>query len=175
MRVVDLFAGYTIREDGEIRSRFGRVIKQQIRSGYICVELWKSGKGKKYLVHRILAQSFIPNHECKPQVNHIDGVKTNNELNNLEWVTQSENQLHAYKSGLQVGYCKPRPLSSRHKAALCGSRWLGEIRVYHAEGLTFSCPNKAASHFGLSRQTFYDRAKSENFPSWKIEIQREVK
>lgn len=176
LRVLDLKNGYTIRDDGVIASRFGRVIKPQVsRNGYIRVELWENGKGRKHLVHRLLAQAFIPNPHAKPQVNHIDGNKANNALHNLEWVTQSENQTHAYRAGLQRGYKKPTKLTPSHKAALCGSRWNGERRIYHAEGEVFKTPEEAASRFGLNRQSFYNRAKSENFPTWKIEVQQEVK
>ena len=176
LRVLDLFSGYTIREDGIVTSRFGRQIKPQVsKNGYVRVELWENGKGKKHLLHRLLAQSFIPNPEEKPQVNHIDGDPKNNDLDKLEWVTQSENQLHAYRTGLQRGYKKPTPLSPSHKAALCGSRWKGTRRVYHAEGEVFKTPNEAASRFGLNRQSFYNRANSENFPTWKIEVRREGK
>ena len=176
MRVLDLFSGYTIREDGQVRNRHGRVISQQIgNSGYIRIELWSSGSGKKYLLHRLLAQAFIPNPKAKPQINHIDGNKTNNALSNLEWCSQSENQLHAYRTGLQVGYKKSTPLSEAHKAALCGSRWKGKPRTYHAEGLQFQCPKEAAEHFGFNRQTFYNRANSGNFPTWFIEVRREEK
>lgn len=176
LRVIKLFSGYTIREDGQVRNRFGRVIKpQKSNNGYLRVELWSDGHGRKYLVHRLLAQAFIPNQKGKPQVNHIDGDKSNNALNNLEWVTQSENQRHAYKMGLQVGYRKPMPLSESHKKALCGSRWNGEKRVYIAHGLRFSTPEAAADHFGISRQTVYNRSASDNFPEWEIEVRREVK
>jgi hypothetical protein len=175
LRVLDLFSGYTIREDGEIRSRFGRVIKQQsCKAGYLRVELWSDGVGKKYLVHRLLAKAFVPNPLGKPQVNHIDGNKANNALVNLEWVTQSENQFHAYQAGLQRGYRKSVPLSASHKRALCGSRWRGQVRQYIASGLTFDCPAKAAAHFGVSRQTFYNRAASAKFPDWQIQIRKEV-
>lgn len=175
LRVLDLFSGYTIREDGEVRSRFGRIIKHQTSANsYVRVELWQNGVGKKYLLHRLLATAFIPNPEDKPQVNHIDGNPLNNAISNLEWVTQSENQRHAYRTGLQRGYKKPTPLTPRHMAALCGSRWRGEARVYHAGGLMFDCPNKAAKHFGVNRQTFYNRANSQKFPDWRIEIRKEV-
>ena len=176
LRVLDLFSGYTIREDGEVRSRFGRVVKQQFDGpGYARVELWENGKGRKYLVHRLLAQAFIPNPDRKPQVNHIDGDKANNALTNLEWVTQSENQLHAYRVGLQVGYRKPTPLSETHKRALCWSRWRNERREYIAGGLKFRTPEDAADHHGVSRQTFYNRAASARFPDWEIKTWREVK
>lgn len=176
LRVLDLFSGYTIREDGEVRSRFGRVVKQRHDGpGYARVELWQNGSGKKYLVHRLLAEAFIPNPEGKPQVNHIDGDKANNALENLEWVTQSENQLHAYRAGLQRGYRKPMPLSETHKRALCGSRWKGERREYIAGGIKFSTPEDAAAHHRVNRQTVYNRAASARFPDWEIKTWREVK
>lgn len=176
LRVLDLFSGHSVREDGAVFSRLGRRVKQQVsNNGYLRVELWDAGAGRKYSVHRLVALAFIPNPERKPQVNHIDGDKANNAVENLEWATQSENQIHAYRTGLQQGYRKPCRLSKAHKLALCGSRWLGETRFYHAEGETFKTPEAVARRFGVSRQTVYNRAKSRSFPTWKIEVQQEVK
>lgn len=63
----------------------------------------KSGKQSNFYVHRLVAQAFIDNPENKPEVNHIDGDPTNNKVENLEWVTKSENEIHAYATGLKIG------------------------------------------------------------------------
>ena len=69
--------------------------------GYYQVDLCKNKKIKRYLLHRLIAETFLENSENKPQVNHIDGNKLNNKLSNLEWCTRSENQLHSIRIGLR--------------------------------------------------------------------------
>ena len=79
-----------------------RVLKPQVRGkGYLYVGLLKDGKQVRVSVHRLVAETFIPNPENKPEVNHIDGDKTNNCVSNLEWVTTSENAIHAFETGLR--------------------------------------------------------------------------
>ena len=80
----------------------GKIIKQQKgHKGYLILSLCKDKKRKTFKVHRLVAQAFIPNLENKPQVNHINGDKTDNRIENLEWATNGENGLHAYKNGLR--------------------------------------------------------------------------
>lgn len=67
-----------------------------------------------WFVHQIVARAWVQNPNNKPQVNHIDGVKSNNHASNLEWVTNSENVAHAYKIGLQPK--RPRDAFGRIKA-----------------------------------------------------------
>lgn len=67
---------------------------------YDSVTFQEDGKQKQVTVHRLMSEAFIPNPENKPQVNHIDGDTSNNELNNLEWVTAQENVQHAFDTGL---------------------------------------------------------------------------
>lgn len=70
-------------------------------SGYLMAFLSKDGKLSRFKVHRLVASAFIPNLGNKPQVNHKDGNKKNNSVENLEWVTNSENIAHAYRNGLK--------------------------------------------------------------------------
>jgi hypothetical protein len=88
-------------------SKYGEVsVKERILKpakdgkGYFRVALAKGRTLKTYKVHRLVAKSFIDNPENKPQVNHIDGNKTNNHYSNLEWCTNQENAIHAAKNGL---------------------------------------------------------------------------
>lgn len=79
-----------------------KILKQRPDAkGYMRIDL-KDNYGKKHFfgVHRLVVAAFISNAENKPQVNHIDGNKANNKMENLEWCTNAENQKHAYKMGL---------------------------------------------------------------------------
>lgn len=83
------------------KTESSRILKQAYnQKGYPIVYLSKESKQKTVTVHRLVALAFIPNPLDKPQVNHIDGDKTNNLVDNLEWCTNEENQIHAVKHGL---------------------------------------------------------------------------
>ena len=102
-KIIRDFPNYCIDIHGDIINvNTGKRIKQTIRHNRMMVELWKNNKKKHQLVHRLIAIEFIPNPHNKPQINHIDGNSLNNNINNLEWVTDSENKYHAYKNNLIV-------------------------------------------------------------------------
>lgn len=98
---------YLISPDGTVRNRHGHVLsKHKDVYGYEYVLIFnKNRKRKKFLVHRLVATVYIPNEKALPQINHKDGVKTNNRVENLEWVTNSQNQMHSrYSLGNVTGF-----------------------------------------------------------------------
>lgn len=111
LKPIKNFEGYLISsENGTVYSNVKGKIMFRLKpfikpDGYLAVSLWDnskrgSKKRKTFLVHRLVAETFIPNINCKPTVNHKDGVKTNNSVDNLEWATWSEQEIHSFANGL---------------------------------------------------------------------------
>lgn len=101
---------YEVSSSGNVRSVnhvtngvcvSSKELKPYMSDRYYRVKLYKDGKPKMMMVHRLVAQAFIDNPSKLPQVNHINGDKTNNFASNLEWCTASDNQKHAYRTGLK--------------------------------------------------------------------------
>ena len=96
---------YQVSNLGRVYSKITKkILKQNLHSnGYFTIATkigGRNGKAVCFKVHRLVATAFLPNIENKPLVNHIDGVKTNNNVNNLEWCTAKENTDHAIRTGL---------------------------------------------------------------------------
>lgn len=116
---IDGYEGlYQVSNFGEVKSLERRkidgrhcrekILKQgENRCGYFSCELCKDGTGKRLLTHRMVAQTFIPNPEGKKEVNHINGDKSDNRVENLEWSTRRENELHAFRTGMAKNPTKP--------------------------------------------------------------------
>lgn len=101
----ELKFNYYVQDDGKIFSeRTNKILSVQLdKDGYEKVQMMSTdGKRHRYSVHRLVLENFNPIENMNEfQVNHIDGNKRNNNLSNLEWVTCSENQIHAHKIGLK--------------------------------------------------------------------------
>lgn len=100
MKFIKLF------RSGQKRAIDSKIMSTRVNKGYVIVGFRSGAPSKKQVVkkvHRLVAETFIPNPDNKPQVNHIDGNKTNNRVENLEWVTRSENQKHRYTHLGQIG------------------------------------------------------------------------
>lgn len=97
------YPNYEVSSGGRVRNtKTGRVLRPSLNTGgYQHVGLPTNGKPKSHYIHRLVASAFIPNPENKRTVNHIDGDKTNNRVDNLEWCDDGENQKHAYRTGLK--------------------------------------------------------------------------
>ena len=93
---------YDITKEGKcINKQTGHIKKTFIsNTGYERVSLWNKGKNKKYSIHRLVATKYIDNPNNYKQINHIDGNKLNNNVDNLEWCDLSQNIKHAYKNNL---------------------------------------------------------------------------
>ncbi|MGG2111786.1 NUMOD4 motif-containing HNH endonuclease [Lysinibacillus pakistanensis] len=110
--IVEFEGFYEVSNLGRVRSldrvtksgqlRKGKYINSSYinKCGYKEVRLYVDGKQYTKLVHRLIAMAFIPNPFNLGTVNHIDGVKTNNDISNLEWCTQEDNNTHAWRTGL---------------------------------------------------------------------------
>lgn len=111
------YDNYEVSNFGEVRNQKGEILKTfKNNSGYYCLQLYKDRKGKGFLVHRLVASAFIENPDSLPTVNHIDGIKENNSVSNLEWNSYSQNLLHARRTGLNIYNYPTRGL--KHKSTV---------------------------------------------------------
>lgn len=140
MKPVKHYEGkYSVTPEGTVLSSEGNMLSFTVNkvTGYKTVSLWKNNKGSTKTIHRLVAEAYIPNPDNLPEVNHIDGNKLNNCVDNLEWVTPSQNRQHAYNTGLK----KAEKLLEEVKYKELLSRFLqGEsmtaLAIEHSAGLS---------------------------------------
>lgn len=96
-----IITNYSVSDDGRVKNDITqKELSQRTQQGYKHVGLTINKKPKSCRVHRLVAIAFIPNPDDKPYVNHINGVRSDNRMENLEWVTPAENTQHAVSIGL---------------------------------------------------------------------------
>ena len=110
-----------IKSLSKINKNKNKLVAQRVQNnGYIHVCLSKNGKTQIKTVHRIVAQAFLPPIEGKKEINHINGIKTDNRAENLEWVSHRENVIHAISNGLffDIRKIKDRSYASKPVAKI---------------------------------------------------------
>jgi hypothetical protein len=123
---------YIVYSTGEIFSeKTNKFLKPRgYDDDYQRVVLFYNNEQYQFAVHRLVASAFLPNPENKPEVNHKNGNKHDNSIENLEWVTKSENILHAFKTGLKHAKC-----GHHSHLAIYDSEQIKDVCVYLEEGL----------------------------------------
>jgi len=152
---------YLVTVDGRVFSlhtmRFLTLMEKN--EGYIYVKLGS----KSHRVHRLVAQTYIPNPENKPQVNHMDGNKSNNMLCNLEWATQSENIQHACDTGLrpiselmrEAGRTSPNLFKKNNTASIT------KLVLDEETGIFYESAKEAAESVGVKPKYLWRRLNGE--------------
>ena len=158
---------------GRTRSWKGKTLNPNIApNGYYRVSFSINRNRKQFYVHRLIAEHFIPNPDNLPQVNHIDGNKLNNSLDNLEWVTVQDNVIHAYKNGLikhvsgkeHFNYGKFGSESKRAKPVIATNVITNEKKRYGSivetakDGFTKSEVSRACNHGGTHKGHLFEFA-----------------
>lgn len=143
------YDNYSINENAEVRNDETGKIKTPFinkANGYFTVDLWAGNKAKKYTIHRLLAEAFIPNPENKPTVDHKDGNRQNNELSNLRWATYAEQNSRFQTAGVRSERIKVTHYPEVRKKRGGGHEaWLGADDVMYFDRIT-----DVANYFGVT-------------------------
>lgn len=147
--------GYEASHKGEIRNKkTGKILHQFLgKDGYLRIQI----AGKTRLVHRIIADTYLRKIDEKNFVNHMDGDKQNNNVGNLEWVTRSENMVHAYTHGLKnsTGTNNGRSKLKMSDVVFIRENYVPGDKEFGATAL--------AKKYGVARQTISAVASGQNW------------
>lgn len=148
-----------VSETGQVFSH-GKLIHGEVtRNGYVRIHVSNRNVQYKFLVHRLVAEAFIPNPLCLPQVNHKDGNKLNNSVENLEWCSSSENQKHAYRTGLKNAN------GEKNGHSKLSEKDVIEIRKVYVKGKHSDFNSRGlARKYGVNPKTILDVV---NYRNWK--------
>lgn len=149
MPIPGLEERYSASSDGRIWSNIrNQIMKPSLSNGYLQINLCMHGKKKRVCIHRLVAQTWIINTENLPQVNHINGIKTDNRVENLEWSDARMQRLHAIRIGLVKTTQSLRDSARRNgklrrKLTIDDANAIRNLNMSHA---------KIASLYGVSKR-----------------------
>lgn len=148
---------YEVSDRGEVRRALKRkLVLREGGNGYYIVALYENNKRTEEIVHRLVAKAFIPNPEKKRTINHKNGIKTDNRVENLEWATYGENMRHAFEAGIME-----KSYGSKHWKAKLTETDVRRIRMALACGIK---RNELVNMFDVSKLTVDKIARGD---SWK--------
>lgn len=136
------------------------IIKPFLSKGYNRIRLCKNNTQKRFLVHRLVAKAFIPNPNNYTIINHIDSNRRNNNVNNLEWCTQSHNIKEAYRVGRKIYTEKNREAFKLAHKACCKRVW--QLDNDKVKIKIFDSCYDAERELGLTRGCIYQALKNNN-------------
>jgi hypothetical protein len=164
MKSINGFQDYSITPNGEVYNhkleKFINLSKHP--KGYLMASLYNK-KSYRKLVHRLVAEAYIPNTDLKPQVNHLNGIKNDNRVVNLEWCTPKENIKHAWDYGLCksnfINYKKPYNKNIISVFTYLNSKIVIDLNT----GVFYDSMAEASKTLGIKYQTLVSRVKSGNY------------
>lgn len=160
---------YEVSNQGRVRNLKGLIMKPSVhRDGYLWIGLVSKTMPYNVSVHRMVAKAFIPNPENKPTVNHKDGCKTNNRVDNLEWATYSENVRHAYENHM-IADKSPEGIQNIINAARKSLKKCCNIPIVcETTGMEFESIHHAAVYYDVDDTTIQNLVRGVTKNSRKL-------